>query len=45
MNHANYIIPAYAITIGGLLVVLIQSALAMRRAEAEAQKLKSERRR
>ena len=45
MSHAAFIIPAYAITIGGLLGMLLYSARAMRRAEAEAQKLKAERRR
>ena len=44
MNHTAYILPAYAITIAGLLGILIQSALAMRRAEAQAVRLKSQRR-
>jgi heme exporter protein CcmD len=45
MTHAAFIIPAYAVTIGGLLAMLGQSWLAMRRAEAAADKLKTERRR
>ncbi len=45
MTGATFIIPAYAITIGGLLAMLAQSWLAMRRAEAAADKLKAERRR
>ena len=45
MTHAAFIFPAYAVTIGGLLAILVQSWTAMRRAEAAAEKLKAERRR
>lgn len=45
MKHALFIIPAYALTIGGLLLLLGQSWLAMRRAEAAAERLNTERRR
>jgi heme exporter protein CcmD len=45
MTHAAFIVPAYVITVGGLLVMLVQSWLSMRRAEAAADKLQSERRR
>jgi heme exporter protein CcmD len=45
MTHAAFIIPAYAVTVGGLLAILLQSWVSMRRAEAAAEKLKMERRR
>ena len=44
MTHAEYIIPAYALTVGGLLVILVSSWLAMRRAEAAADRLREHRR-
>lgn len=45
MTHMAFIVPAYVLTIGGLLAILAHSWIAMRRAEAAAQKLQSERRR
>jgi Heme exporter protein D (CcmD) len=45
MTHMAFIVPAYVLTVGGLLAMLGHSWISMRRAEAAAQKLQSERRR
>jgi hypothetical protein len=45
MTHAAFIVPAYMLTVGGLLAMLVHSWIFMRRAEAAAERLKSERRR
>jgi heme exporter protein CcmD len=44
MNHAAYIVPAYVLTIGATLLLLVQSYVAMRRAEGRAEELRRERR-
>jgi len=43
MNHWPFIIGAYAIALAGILGLTLSSLLAMRRAEAEAEALRSER--
>jgi heme exporter protein CcmD len=45
MDHTPFIVGAYAVTLGGIGLLLIQSFVAMRRAEAEAERLRQERRR
>ncbi|MCA3255836.1 MAG: heme exporter protein CcmD [Alphaproteobacteria bacterium] len=45
MDHTPFIVGAYAVTLGGIAVLLLQSYIAMRRAEAEAERLRQERRR
>lgn len=42
---ANYVIPAYVLTVGGLAGLLGWSWVAMRRAEGSAERLRGERRR
>ena len=42
---ANFIVPAYVLTLGGLGGLLGWSWIAMRRAEGEAERLRGERRR
>lgn len=44
MTHAAFILPAYALTIGGLAALLVHSWLAMRRAESDADEIRSRRR-
>ena len=45
MTHMAFIVPAYVLTVGGLLAMLAHSWISMRRAEAAADKLRTERRR
>lgn len=44
MTHAAFIIPAYALTIGGLATLLGHAWWSMRRAERDAAELRSPRR-
>ena len=44
MNHAEFIIPAYALTIGGLVALLVVTWLRMRTAEKAAERLREPRR-
>lgn len=40
MNHAAFIIPAYVLTVAGLVGLLVHSWLAMRAAEAAADEMR-----
>ena len=44
MEHASYIVPSFAIAIGGVLTMLGVSFVRMRRAEGQAEALRQARR-